>query len=80
MSVSSPLTDFVVGRMIDAQGDRTALTDLIAELTAGIGLAVAIAADGDAAEANDLCEAASHGVFQQACLHTGMARMVRGFA
>ncbi len=49
MSVSSPLTDFVVGRMIDAQGDRTALTDLIAELTAGIGLAVAIAADGDAA-------------------------------
>ena len=80
MSGPSPITDLVVGRMIDAQGDRTALLNLVAELTAGIGLAVAIAADGDTAEANDLCEAASHGVFQQACLHAGMARMVRGCA
>lgn len=80
MSTASGITDTVVSRMVAARGDQAALTSLIAELTAAIGLTVAITADGDPDTANTLCEVASEGIFRQACLHAGMARMVRGCA
>lgn len=80
MSTLLDLDSLIADKVFEAQGDLARLQDLCAALTAGAGLAIAIAAEGDDEVANVLCEAVAAQVFECAATHAGLALTARGLA
>ena len=64
MNDLAELNSFIVDKVLDARRDPARMQDLIACLVAGIGLAVAVTADGRTRLANDLCEMAGISLFE----------------
>ncbi|AWN35762.1 hypothetical protein [Methylobacterium radiodurans] len=60
------LDTIIADAVADTREDFGAAEDLQAQLLAGIGLAIAVSARGDARAANAMCERASVMIFEQA--------------
>jgi hypothetical protein len=80
MSTLLDLDTLIANKIADAAESPADLQDLLACLVAGVGLAVALAADGDARAANDLCERVSINVFEVAASQAPLVDMARGRA
>lgn len=80
MSTLLDLDTLIANKIADAAEHPAGLQDLVACLVAGIGLAVAVSADGSARVANDLCEAASINIFEVAASQAPLVAMARGRA
>lgn len=78
MTTLLDLDSLIADKVFEARGDLGRLQDLCAALTAGAGLAIAIASDGNPDAANELCEAVSAQVFECAASQAGLAMMTRG--
>ena len=76
----SDLSDLIVAKIAEASEEPARLQTIMGCLTTGLGLTIALSADGDAREANELCEAASAAVFEQAASHARLVALARGRA
>ncbi len=76
----SDLSDLIVAKIAEASEEPARLQGLMGCLTTGLGLTIALCADGNAHEANKLCEAASVGVFEQTASHALLVALARGRA
>ena len=80
MSTLLDLDTLIANKIADAHDQPGDLQDIVACLVAGIGLAVAVSADGSARAANDLCESASIHIFEVAASQAPLVAMARGRA
>lgn len=80
MTALLDLDTLIANKIADAAERPAELQDLLSCLVAGIGLAIAMAADGNARTANDLCERASINLFEVAAANSSVVAEARGRA
>lgn len=80
MTALLDLDTLIANKIADAAERPAELQDLLSCLVAGVGLAIAMAADGNARTANGLCERASINLFEVAAANADIAAAARGRA